>query len=299
MIFSSPCRFKTGKETDSSTEQDFTDENESLVCETQYALDIDNTANVTSEQSDHDLVYDRDDTGDGTSEPSDQEPASDHSARSSSGTNDMDQQSLAPANDDEEEERPQSNHEGSNTEPEFVIPQPQMAHLPLNMRLDDMDNYDEENDPKGIRRGGLLHLAREWVLLQLGRVCSDKVSNDYFDFAWTYAETFVELKKARNGRPSHFRDLRRKVMEDNVPQFKMDFIYVDLSLTKEERESHRVFESNRNTMPLKKYPPETHELLCQVTRLSVSMEGTILDINQEQLITDIYLLLGKRRSILA
>ena len=71
------------------------------------------------------------------------------------------------------------------------------------------------------------------------------------------------------------RDLRRKVMEDNVPQLKMDFIYEDLSLTKEERESHRVFESNRNKMPLKKYPPETHELLCQVTRLSVSMEGTI------------------------
>ena len=111
-----------------------------------------------------------------------------------------------------------------------------MPDWPVDMRDDDLIEYDETNDPKGIRRGSLLHMAREWILLQLGRVCSDKVSNDYFDFAWKYAEVFAAFKRAKNGRTVQLKDLRRKIYAEHLPNVKMDFIYEDLSLPKEDRE---------------------------------------------------------------
>ena len=71
-------------------------------------------------------------------------------------------------------------------------------------------------------------LAREWYLIQLGRVCSNEVSSDHWDFAWKYCDVISELKK--NGKLKKFPELTKKVLEQCAPKLKMDYIFKDKSL---------------------------------------------------------------------
>jgi len=66
-------------------------------------------------------------------------------------------------------------------------------------------------------RATLLDLAREWCLIQIGRNCSNQVSNDYFQFAWANAHVFVDLKKQLNGKKITMKDLREKVVNQCAP----------------------------------------------------------------------------------
>ena len=134
---------------------------------------------------------------------------------------------------------------------------------------EEVSDMDDQNDPLGIRRGGLKTLAREWILHQLGRVCSDSVSNDYFDFAIEYADVFMSLKMKRRTSPISLRDIRKRVMKSNLPEARMDFIFDDLSKDEEERAASPIVAYNCLSYPKAKYPTDKFKLVSQVTRVKV------------------------------
>ena len=108
-------------------------------------------------------------------------------------------------------------------------------------------------------------LAREWYLLQLGRVCSNEVSSDHWDFAWKYCDLISELK--RNGKGKKFPELRKKVLKECSPEMKMDYIFKDRSLPDDSEDYTFVF--NRETYPKKEYPFDRYELMAQITHCQV------------------------------
>jgi hypothetical protein len=117
-------------------------------------------------------------------------------------------------------------------------------------------------------RATLLDLAREWCLIQIGRNCSNQVSNDYFQFAWANAHVFVELKKQLNGKKITMKDLREKVVNQCAPGIFSDYVFEDLSLPKGERKDNQVFVYNQKCFPRKEYPVENFELVSQITKYS-------------------------------
>ena len=129
-------------------------------------------------------------------------------------------------------------------------------------------------DPYGIRDGDVKDLAREWILRHMGRICSNEVANDLFDFAWDYCDVFLRHKLEHGGRQIRMRELRKKVTKEHVPKVDMDFIYEDLSLPEEQRPEQQVHVMNCTVMPRKRFPPETHDLISQVTRVSVIRNQT-------------------------
>ena len=66
-------------------------------------------------------------------------------------------------------------------------------------------------------------LAREWILLQLGKVCSNEVSDAYFSMAWDMCEVFMRCKQVLKTKPV-LKSLRRKIIQENVPGIKLDYI---------------------------------------------------------------------------
>ena len=95
------------------------------------------------------------------------------------------------------------------------------------------------------------------------------MANDYFQFAWEYCDVFQRLKSEMGGRSVNLRDLRKKVVKKFVPSIKMDFIFSDLSLSQEDRESNPVYIYGAEEFPKKKYPADKFDLVCQTTRVSV------------------------------
>ena len=130
-------------------------------------------------------------------------------------------------------------------------------------------SLDPDIDPLNLEHGTINDLAREWILKQMGRNCSNFVCDDYFHFAWKYCHVFARLKEENGGKDVNLANLRKKVMKEYVPGIKMDFIYADLSLPKEEREQNPVHVYGCDSIPMKKFPPDKYELLTQATRINV------------------------------
>ena len=125
------------------------------------------------------------------------------------------------------------------------------------------------DDPDYFEDTSLLELAREWILTQLGRNCSNSVSDDLFQFAWDNAATFVRLKDLHKGKTNILPELRRKVISDCLPPIKMDYVFLDNSLPQEVRDDNPVHVYNCLQFPRKKYSTDKYELLSQVTRVKV------------------------------
>ena len=66
-------------------------------------------------------------------------------------------------------------------------------------------------------------------------------------------------------------DLRRKVMQENLPPIKMDYIFKDKSLETVNENDDLVHVYDCNAFPKKKYPADKFELVSQVTRVKVSV----------------------------
>ena len=62
----------------------------------------------------------------------------------------------------------------------------------------------------------------------MGKVCSDTVSNAFFDFAVEYSDIFMQLK-AMEGRLK-LRLYRKRIIESSIPEIQMDYVLEDLSL---------------------------------------------------------------------
>ena len=91
------------------------------------------------------------------------------------------------------------------------------------LRQDPESEWDDHNDPLGIRRETL---AREWLMQQMGKVCSDTVSNTFFDFAVEYSDVFMQLK-ATEGRLK-LRSYRKRIIKSSIPEIRMDYVLEDV-----------------------------------------------------------------------
>ena len=117
----------------------------------------------------------------------------------------------------------------------------------------------------------ILMLAREWILTHLGRNCSNSVADDFFQFALDHAQLFLRFKEELNGKRNVMTDLRRKVMQENLPPIKMDYIFKDKSLETVNEDDDLVHAYDCDAFPKKKYPADKFELVSQVTRVKVSV----------------------------
>ena len=84
------------------------------------------------------------------------------------------------------------------------------------LRQDPESEWDDHNDPLGIQCGGPENLACEWLMQQMGKVCSDTVSNTFFDFAVEYSDVFMQLK-ATEGRLK-LRSYRKRIIKSSIPE---------------------------------------------------------------------------------
>ena len=110
-------------------------------------------------------------------------------------------------------------------------------------------------------------LAREWYLIQLGRVCSNEVSSDLWDFAWKHCDAISEFKANMDGKPTKFPALRKTVLKECAPALKMDYIFKDKSLPDHSEDYTFVF--NRESYPKREYPFDRYELMAQITHMKV------------------------------
>ena len=127
----------------------------------------------------------------------------------------------------------------------------------------DTDNHtDNSEDGMGVK-----DLAREWYLLQLGRVCSNEVSSDHWDFAWKHCDVISELKRNMNGKFKQFPELRKKVLKECAPRLKMDYIFKDKRLPDDSEDYTYVF--NRDSFPRTEYSFDKYQLIAQITHIEV------------------------------
>ena len=113
-------------------------------------------------------------------------------------------------------------------------------------------------------------LAREWILLQLGKVCSNEISDAYFSMAWDMCEVFMRCKQALKKKPL-LKSMRRKIIADNVPGIKLDYIIRDKARHEAgDNEESLIYLYNQSKFPLKRYPSSKYEVLNQITRVDVS-----------------------------
>ena len=136
------------------------------------------------------------------------------------------------------------------------------------------NNFDHEDIVPEIDDGGtdeesLMDLAREWILTQLGRYCSNAVADDFFQLAWEKAHIFMKLRDQNEGRHNLLPELRRKVTREKLPPIKMDFLRKDIKESEEAGEEVLKHEFNHLYFPRVKFPPDKFELLSQVTRVKV------------------------------
>lgn len=125
---------------------------------------------------------------------------------------------------------------------------------------------ENRNDPFDFRQhGNLLDLVREWLLIQLGHNCSTAVCDAFFDFAWDHAEVFVRLKMETANSRATTRQLREKVMNKNIPDVFMDFVFQEKNNPNDD-----IHIMNCRTFPKRQYPPDQYNLISQMTRVNVS-----------------------------
>ena len=135
----------------------------------------------------------------------------------------------------------------------------------------DRDSYYSELDPLNLRHGTLIDLAREWVMKQLGRNCSNMVADQLFDFAWEYCDVFMRLKQEHPGKRNLLPNLRKKLVKQLAPGLKMDFVFHDLTHPTVDGEVPDIQVNDLEKFPKKKYPQDKYELVSQVTRMKVKM----------------------------
>ena len=132
------------------------------------------------------------------------------------------------------------------------------------------DNETEVSEISDLdEQESLMDLAREWILTQLGRNCSNAVADDFFQLAWSKAHLFVRLREENNGRENLLPDLRRKVIREKLPPIKMDFLMKDIEESEKAGEEVLKHEFNHLHFPRRKFPQDKFELLSQVTRVKV------------------------------
>ena len=135
------------------------------------------------------------------------------------------------------------------------------------------NNVDEDgncDDDADMDEESLLDLAREWILTQLGRNCSNAVADDFFQLAWEKAHIFFRLRDQNIGRQNLLPELRRKVIKEKLPPIKMDFLLKDIKESEEAEVEVVKYEFNHLHFPRNKFPPDKFELLSQVTRVKVN-----------------------------
>ena len=98
----------------------------------------------------------------------------------------------------------------------------------------------------------------------MGKVCSDTVSNAFFDFAMENSDIFMQLK-AMEGRLK-MRTYRKCVIENPIPEIQMDYVLEDLALAAGNRPEARVEEFNCLAFPKKKYPADKYRLQFSLVR---------------------------------
>ena len=101
----------------------------------------------------------------------------------------------------------------------------------------------------------------------MGKVCSDTVSNAFFDFAMENSDIFMQLK-AMEGRLKLI-SYRKCIIKSSIPEIRMDYVLEDLALAAGDGPEARVEEFNCLAFPKKKYPADKYRLLSQVTRVKV------------------------------
>ena len=132
------------------------------------------------------------------------------------------------------------------------------------------DNETEVSENSDLdEQESLMDLAREWILTQLGRNCSNAVADDFFQLAWSKAHLFVRLREENNGRENLLPDLRRKVIREKLPPIKMDFLMKGIEESEKAGEEVLKHEFNHLHFPRRKFPQDKFELLSQVTRVKV------------------------------
>ena len=99
---------------------------------------------------------------------------------------------------------------------------PGVATSPMHHLPDFFDGNDESLE-EAAGKEDLADLAREWILLQLGKVCSNEVSDEYFSLAWDMCEVFMRCKQVLKKKPG-LKSLRRQIIQENVPGIKLDYI---------------------------------------------------------------------------
>ena len=87
----------------------------------------------------------------------------------------------------------------------------------------------------------------------------------------TMRKFFLRFKEELNGKRNVMTDLRRKVMQENLPPIKMDYIFKDKSLETVNEDDDLVHAYDCDAFPKKKYPADKFELVSQVTRVKVSV----------------------------
>ena len=83
--------------------------------------------------------------------------------------------------------------------------------------------------------------------------------------AWQYCEVLSKIKSLNRKKPN-FKALRTKMIKEEVPGIKLDYILRD----REKGETEEpIYLYNLEQYPLKKYPLSKFEVLNQITRIDV------------------------------
>jgi len=131
-----------------------------------------------------------------------------------------------------------------------------------------MSSSEEDELSELACKDQLVEIAREWVMTQLGKVCSNEVADSYFSMAWDLCEKFARIKAVMDERKPSLKQLRRKIVEENVPGIKLDYVIRDTNV--EEEVNEPIYLYNLAQFPAKRYPLSRYEILNQITRIDVS-----------------------------
>jgi len=153
-----------------------------------------------------------------------------------------------------------------------AVPDPELHFVPVEEQPDQVEQQEDQLsndddvdlDQTEIVKDTLMEISKEWFINQLGKVCSNEVSDSYFDLAWELAELFSKVKQCLPKKPC-FKHLRHKLVKEFVPGIKMDYVLRDKSVVDLDKNSQMVFLYNLEQYPLRKYPFSKYEVLNQIT----------------------------------
>lgn len=137
------------------------------------------------------------------------------------------------------------------------------------LELHERESSSESNE-ESLPQMSILDLAKKWMIVQAGNVCSNRVADMFFRLAVDNCEDIQRLKSENKGKIPQLIHLRRIINERLVQGIFMDFKYHDLNLPEEDREENVVHVMNVKGQPMSKYPSDKYELISQVTKVDVS-----------------------------